>query len=175
MAKGKGTGTENAEEKEQKSKKEFSDAEAVAKLAKKLIPQYHPELATARIDYIFISEASMKNGRPVRGKVRKLSGYVEHRIENDFVLEIALDLWNQADANSRTALVDHLLERLTGDEDENDAGAPMKWKLRCPDVEEFTSILKRYGAWNDDLKSFVGVESKGINVDEMANDAIGQA
>jgi hypothetical protein len=166
---------EGKEKAAKKAKKEYLDAEPVAKMAKKLIPQYHPELATARIDYVFISEASMKNGRPVRGKVRKLSGYVEHRIENDFAIEIALDLWNSADAHSRMALVDHLLERCTGEEDEEDAGAPMKWKLRTPDVEEFTSILKRYGAWNDDLKSFVGVESKGIDVDAMARDAIGQA
>ena len=49
------------------------------------------------------------------------------------------------------------MERCWGEEDEEDAGAPMSWSLREPDVQEFSSILRRHGAWNDDLAGFASV------------------
>ncbi len=40
-------------------------AESVETLAASQIPMYHPELATARIKYVFVDKGSLKNGRPV--------------------------------------------------------------------------------------------------------------
>lgn len=147
--------------------KVYGNAESVETLAKNLIPMYHPELATARVKYVFVDKASTKSGKPVYGKVRKVSGVMEFLIESDFMVEVALDQWNEMSEQMRTALVDHLLERLTGEED--DKSGEMKWAMREPDVQEFAAILRRHGAWNDDLTAFASV-AKQINIDEIAED-----
>lgn len=146
--------------------KVYGSAETVEQEAKKLIPTYHPDLATAEIRYVFVDKGSSKGGRPVLGKVRKLSGAMEFLLSANFMLEVALDTWNELSPRQRTALVDHLLERCQGEEDEEDAGAPMKWTVREPDVQEFNTILQRHGAWNEALSGFVSV-ARRINVDSM--------
>ncbi len=148
--------------------KVYADAESVEKYAKTLIPQSHPELATARIRYIFVDKASQKNGRPVLGKPRKITGALEFLLEQDFLIEIALDQWNEATEAQRMALVDHLLEQCTGEENEEDGA--MKWTMREPDVKEFSAILRRHGAWNNDLTVFATV-AKQINIEEIAEQA----
>lgn len=151
----------------------YATAESVEAVAKQLIPTFHPELASARILYVFVDKASMKNGRPVLGKAKKVSGALEFLLEADFMLEVALDQWNEMTPNQKRALTDHLLERCTGEEDEEDAGADMKWSLREPDVTEFMSILQRHGAWNDALSGFVSVAQR-VNVDELVSDVVSQ-
>lgn len=133
----------------------YSEAEAVQLIAESLIPSLHPELATARIKYIYREKCSMKGGRPVYGKASKLSGASEYLIGADFIIEIALDQWNELDPNQRKALVDHLLERCYGEEDEEDPTAALHWKIREPDVHEFATILSRHGVWNEGLSGFV--------------------
>jgi hypothetical protein len=139
-------------------------------MASGLIPMYHPELATARFRYVFVDRASMKNGKPVRGKVRRISGVFDFLLEADFMMEVALDQWNELRDNQRQALVDHLLEACTGEEDENDGGA-MKWGVREPDVQEFAAILRRHGAWNEDLAAFT-VIAKEIDVDSLVQETV---
>lgn len=143
--------------------KEWSEADdSVGTIAGGLIPNYHAELASARIKYVFVSEASMKGGHELYGRVKKVAGFLEWAIECDFLIEVALDKWNELEAHQRTALVDHLLERCTGEEDEK--SGEMKWKLREPDVQEFASILDRYGAWHTALAGFVSV-AKRVNLE----------
>lgn len=136
---------------------ELHPAEAVEELANSLLASYHPDLATARLKYLFTEKAANKGGRPVLGKVQKCSGALELFADADFIIYVAMDKWNDLDAGERTALVDHLLERCTGEEDEEDPSATMKWKTREPDVHEFSTILKRYGAWNDGLSGFCAI------------------
>jgi len=136
----------------------YSEAEDVAKIAAGLIPNYHPELADARISYVFVDKASNKGGRPLYGKVKKFSGYFEWALERDFVIEVAADLWQELSESQRTALVDHLLEHLTGEEDEKTG--TMNWSTREPDVQEFSSILSRHGAWHQGLAGFVSIAQK---------------
>jgi hypothetical protein len=147
--------------------KVYASAESVQSIAEGLIPNYHPELATARIMYCFVDKASSKGGLELKGKVRKFSGFLEWALESDFVLEVALDKWNDLTESQRTALIDHLLECCTGEEDE-ESGA-MTWKVREPNVQEFSSVLHRQGAWNESLQEFVTM-AKGINIDEIVDE-----
>lgn len=144
--------------------KDFSVAETVETIANGLIPNYHPELADARILYVFTDKAGTKNGRELFGKAKKVSGLWEWALEKDFVIEVAGDKWNELDGNQRNALVDHLLECCTGEEDEE--SGEMKWKIRDPEVQEFASILKRYGVWHQGLASFVSI-AKEIDLDSI--------
>lgn len=146
----------------------YSTAESVEVLAQQAIPMFHPHLATARISYVYVDTAAMKNGRPILGKVRKVTGILEFMLEKDFIVEVPLDQWNELADTQRHALVDHLLERCYGEEQEENG--EMKWSTREPDVQEFSTILRRHGAWNDDLAGFVSV-AKTVNVDEMVADA----
>jgi hypothetical protein len=148
--------------------KVYSEADNVQAIAQRLIPNYHPELATARIKYIFVDKASAKNGRPTLGKVRRVSGALEFLLECDFIVEVALDQWNEKTERQRQALIDHLLERCVGEEDEQ--SGEMKWSTREPDVHEFSTILRRHGTWNDDLSTFASV-AKEIDIDTMVNEA----
>jgi Putative phage metallopeptidase len=145
----------------------YAYAESVETIAQSLIPNYHPHLATARIKYIFNEKAGQKGGQPVLGKAKKVSGALEFMLDCDFLVEVALDEWNTAANEKRVALVDHLLERCFGEEDEENGS--MKWKLREPDVHEFSAILKRHGVWNKGLEGFVSVAREvdlGSLVDE---------
>lgn len=150
--------------------KTYGDAESVQELAERLIPKYHGELAEARIRYIFVDEASKKSGNPIPGKVRKISGALEFLLGIDFLIEVALDVWNDLTPQQRTALVDHLLERCHGEEDEKNGGA-MKWQVRDPDVAEFQSILQRHGAWNENLTGFVSI-AKHVQIDSLVDDVV---
>jgi hypothetical protein len=154
---------------EEKESNKYTEAEAVELLARELLPVHHPEIASANIKFVFRTKASSKNGRPVMGTVRKVSGVMKYLTDIDFLMEVAMDVWNTLSGEQRRALVDHLLERCTGDENENDPGGSMKWKLREPDVHEFSSILSRYGAWNDDLLAFQTAFQHGIDLHEIAN------
>jgi hypothetical protein len=145
--------------------KVYDTAESVESIAGGLIPNYHPELGTARIHYVFVDKATQKGGKDVLGKARKLSGYQEWALEKDFVVEVALDKWNELNESQHTALVDHLLERCFGEEEEG--SGEMKWRLREPDVQEFSSILERHGAWHEDLVGFVSI-ARQVNIDEIA-------
>lgn len=142
----------------------YGEAEEAEKIAQNLIANFHPELATARFRYLFKEKASKKGGKPVMGSVKKMSDLMVYLINVDFMVEVPLDIWNDLDNTKRTALVDHLLERCSGEEDEETGD--MKWSVREPDVHEFSSILRRYGAWTNELAEFSSV-AKELSLDFM--------
>lgn len=149
--------------------KTWEDASTtLGNIAGGLISNYHPELGTARILYVFVSEPSSKGGHELYGRVKKLSGFNEWALEHDFIIEVASPLWSQLDHSQQTALMDHLLEHCFGEEDEKNGGA-MKWRIREPEVREFGTILDRHGAWNTQLAGFVSV-AKRTNVENVFNE-----
>lgn len=127
----------------------YDHHESSKEIAERLLPKHHPELASARFQYLCRSKAAKAGGKLVPGKVYKPAGWAKFLTETDFVLEIALDCWNNLEPNQRTALVDHLLSRCVGIED--DQTGEMKWKIRPPEVQEFPEVTDRHGAWNDSL------------------------
>ena len=149
--------------------REYGPAESVEEIAKRLIPTYHPEIASARIVYIFVDKASKKSGKLVPGKARRVSGALEYLLEQDFIVEVALECWNEMGEKQRNALVDHLLESCTGIEDEQNG--EMKWAMREADVREFTSILNRHGAWTDELSGMVEVAQR-LNLEAKAQEVV---
>lgn len=127
----------------------FADFEEAENIASGLIRKHHPEVASARFKFICRSKAAKRAGSPVAGNVYKMSAKFEHLTQTDFVMEIALDVWNPLAPRQRTALVDHLLTRCVGDEDEKTG--EMKWSLRPPEVQEFSEVAERHGQWNEPL------------------------
>ena len=115
---------------------------ALLSLAIDIIRKYHPALAQARIGFVFRKEADQKNGKTILGKATKVSPKMKIHTGLDFLIWIAMDIWNQADERRRRALVDHELCHCDW------VGEP---KLRLHDIEEFTCIVERYGLWTLDL------------------------
>jgi hypothetical protein len=163
---------ENLENSEKKGpgKKEFSapdpllisDHESAKEVAKQLITDYHPHLASANIIYLCRSKAQKQGGKKLFGSVKKASpierhiggGYFPIGEEADFIMMIALDVWNVSENNQRTAMIDHLLTRCCGEED--DKTGHMRYFLQAPSVQEFAEIANRHGMWNSSLEEFAG-------------------
>lgn len=127
----------------------FGDADSVSEFARRLIPKYHSHLASARIRYIYRSRATKGGGLVVPGHVTKLSKKYEFLLNADFMIEIALDVWDNLNETQRSALVDHMLQRCGGEE--NEKTGDMKWSIRAPEVQEFPEIAGRHGQWTDAL------------------------
>jgi len=135
----------------------ISDFETGKEISVGLIKDHHPHLATAKILYLCRNRAVKQGGIKVPGNVKRASPIEKHlscsyfgdEEEADFILTIALDVWNDLNQNQRLAVVDHLLTRCVGEEDEG--SGEMKFSLRPPSVQEFPEIAKRYGTWNQSL------------------------
>lgn len=146
----------------------YGGFDSVKEIAKTLIREHHVDIASAHILFVSRSRASKAGGKLVPGRVVKvppLYRYLttlalaeqedntttvdEERPEADFIIEVALDCWNAYSPQQRTALIDHLLARCVGVEDER-TGA-MKFGICPPYVQEFPEVAKRNGAWNPEL------------------------
>lgn len=150
---------------------DYSSAESVQAVAQSLMATYHPELATARIAYLFIDRVPKKGGRELYGKAVKVSGRWQELTELDFCIEVSLPKWQDLTDDQKTALIDHLLERCSGEEDEEDGS--YKWSLREPDVQEFSTILQRHGIWNESLTGFVQV-AQSLNIADIVREETGE-
>lgn len=129
----------------------FDDHEASAEIAKKLIKEYHDGIVSANIKFLCRNKAPTAGGTKVPGTVKKASPMERHLCggECDFIITICLDVWNDMDPAKRTALVDHLLTRCVGVEDEKTGD--MKYSVRPPQVQEFPEIAERHGRWTEGL------------------------
>lgn len=145
----------------------FSESETLERIATRLIPNHHPELATARIKYLFVDKGASKGGRELYGKASKLSGINEFLIQADFLIVISEEKWRDLQEDQKTALMDHFLECCTGEEDEKTGD--MIWKCREPDTQEFVSILQRHGAWHDGILPLIQV-AQAINLEGIIQD-----
>jgi predicted metallopeptidase len=129
---------------------EWTEASSeVLDIAQDLINKYHPVPKDARIGFIFRSEASKSQGKSVLAKASKIDAKTQALMESrgtvplDFLVWIAEDQYAELSYDQRQALIDHELCHLTF--------GSSGWKLRAHDIEEFQSIIDRYGFWNSDL------------------------
>lgn len=127
----------------------YGDMESTEEIAKSLIKEHHPHLLTAEIKYRCRSKSVKRAGAPVFGNVSKVPDRIRDLIKGDFILEVALDVWNPLTPTQRVALVDHLLARCMGIEDEDNG--EMKWSLQPPRVQEFPEVAARNGQWHEGL------------------------
>lgn len=135
----------------------IADFETARSIAHKLIPSHHSEIASANIVFLCRNRAQKQAGAPVPGTVKKASPierhlgghYFDGDEEPDFIMTVALDVWNELQPNQRTALIDHLLTRCVGEQDEK--SGEVKYNVRPPRVQEFPEVAERNGMWNDGL------------------------
>jgi len=132
-------------------------AEEVERTASLLIPKYHKTLGNAnvRIAYFFRSDVPKRGGKFVFGSTKKIMGLNAALAESDepfFCIVIAHPVWEVLPFKHRDALVDHELCHCGVEIDEQ---GNVNLTLRNHDVQEFSDIVHRYGAWSPDVQEFL--------------------
>lgn len=137
----------------------YDDHPASAEVARVLIKSVHSHLCDARIVYACRDKAQKKGGKLSAGYIKKLSPELKYafadKFEGDdlpnFLMVVALEVWNDMAPNQRTAFVDHLLTRITTEDDETTGET--KFGLRAPEVQEFAEVAERNGRWTPELQN----------------------
>lgn len=148
---------------------EYQPAPEVEDVARDLIYDYHSHLASVRIIYVFASESLTEKGKVVWGRAKKVSGLNAWLASEDksrdaaapdefFVIEIHRGTWLLLDEKCKKALVDHELSHCDVDIETN------KLSLRPHDLEEFNSIVRRYGLWRPDVEFFIKAAKQQENL-----------
>jgi len=128
---------------------QFDPAEAVEKIAKKLIPKYHPYLANCKIAYLFKNKPMTSKGCEVLGTAEKVSKKNHALSGYHFIITVSYPSWNDLSDAKRRAVVDHELAHCFVDDDEK-TGDP-KYSILPHDVEEFGEIIRRHGLYTTNL------------------------
>lgn len=129
----------------------------------------HEHLMEADIAFMWAASAFTKKGRSVLGQAEEVmmraGGWQKARMEQqlyewfghkpDFIITLAADFCSQCTDLEFCALVEHELYHIDQEVDEfgapkfyRDSGLP-KLCIRGHDVEEFTGVVRRYGASAD--------------------------
>lgn len=143
---------------------EYWSAVEVRAIANELIYSEHTHLGSIRIDYVFLEEAPKAKGREVWGRAKLVSGLNAWLCRVDtsetepspfFVVEVAAKVWGVLPEMQKRALVDHLLSQLDVDIDDS------KLTVRPPDFEEFGGVIRRHGAWRNEVAAFLEAAKEG--------------
>ncbi len=137
----------------------YDDHEGSAEIARKLIKTVHSHLDGARIVFACRDKAQKKGGKLSPGYIKKLSPELKYAFADKFkgedlphfLMVVALEVWNPMAPNQRTAFIDHLLTRITAEEDETTGDT--KYGLRAPEVQEFAEVVERNGKWTEELQN----------------------
>ncbi len=140
----------------------FLSAPQPEAIVKALIPVLHQHLLRPREASIvcLFREEMARRGRVRLGVAAKASSKITYLTGHDFSLEFNWTYWTKLSAPQRIALVDHELSHCGV----NDKG---NWVMIPHDVEEFASIVERWGLWTPDLVQF-NTAIKAIQTDLFA-------
>ncbi len=124
------------------------------KLVTEIVARHHPHLDGLSIMCFGKPEASKQKGRVNVAKAMKATHLIKaalrkHHDRIDYIIVIGLDCWRPMDAKTKDAVIDHELCHFTGFDGDGKLG------MRGHDVEEFTEILERHGAWDPSRYYFV--------------------
>lgn len=128
-----------------------------------IIEEHHEDLADAHIALAWaLGWKADRDGRMKLGMCRKASDLDRELSAHDFVILIHRPFWYREEVNDhqRRALLDHELSHAAVSYDER-SGEPVYdergrkvYRTRKHDLEEFTSIVDRYGCYKSDIQSF---------------------
>lgn len=155
----------------------YKPAPPVEQIGRKLIGKHHTDLADVDVVFVFRSEHAERHGQQVWGKARKVSGLNaflyhlaaakgageapledEDSVESFFVIEIAEDIWWILTPAQKEALVDHELSHCRTKLNKDDQ---VVLYVAPHDVEEFSQVLERRGAWRPNIKQLLRAAKAG--------------
>jgi len=135
-----------------------------------------------RLDDIFISyvfrETAARTGEKVKAGVALRvddRNWLLHK--TDVIIEIAHDIYSEANSQFRNAILDHELCHVIVFRDENEelvieSSGRKKIRMRHHDVEEFEEILTRHGTYHAALRSFVRTFASLTEEDNLSIKAV---
>lgn len=134
----------------------YREAEQPAAIGRVLVCSIHRHLRSREIGYVYRQKME-RNGKTTLGKASKVGSKLAYFSNLEFLIEINWQAWAVLTARQRIALVDHELCHL-GIED-TDEGEKL---LMIPhDLEEFGSIVQRWGMWQPDVANFAKALQQG--------------
>lgn len=144
----------------------YTKAPEVESIAQSIIKNDRPNLVMLKISYLFRPEAPVSDGHVTAGMCRRVDDVNRTLHDQDVIIEIAKDIWDEATAEFKRALVDHELGHVGIRMDED--GQPMidektervKVFIRKHDIEEFEEVLERHGAYHKSLREFLAAFDK---------------
>lgn len=130
--------------------KRMEDVEAEVK---EIVGKYHPHLEAAVITVFGKPKAPQKGDKVNVAKILRPSELVRVSLglaglKSDYLIVIGLDVWNTTEWKVKVAILDHELAHAVGRDEKG------RWRLVGHDVEEFTAVLERQGAYTYSLKRF---------------------
>lgn len=137
----------------------FRQDERLTDRAERIREKCHGErLKDFQILYVFRDEHAVSDGKPQLGRTTRPGALLKFLCERafsfkpDFLIEIAEDLWGELEREEQDALLDHELAHCDYRETKQGDRRP---RLRGHDVEEFSEVLRRRGAWKPELLHFI--------------------
>lgn len=152
-----------------------------------LFNEDHAHLLGARLGFLWTNVPNARHGRKLIGQAEfrppggtmgkwqraraqaQLYGWFGGEL--DFLITIDADYAAQADDTAFCALVEHELYHCGQQQDEfgmpkfsDSSGMPV-FTMRGHDLEEFLGVVKRYGAYSDQLQAFVAAASDHPSID----------
>jgi Putative phage metallopeptidase len=140
----------------------------------------HEEIRDARILYVWASYSAAKQGMIVAGQAELNQGQTKTwfqgrmtwlfgqwfeqkdadglELDPDFVITLSAPWFENADAVSRCAVVEHELFHCRAKRDNygeiqfDTSDDRPKWEIKGHDVEEHIGVVRRYGAWSHGLR-----------------------
>jgi hypothetical protein len=126
----------------------------------------------ATIDWLLKRDEKVKGGRTILGTVHmpRVQGELSECFEwllsrllgrqPDFLIVLDQRYWFEASPLHREILVYHELTHCIHKRDMYGEllytlDDRPRWGLRGHDVEEFAAVVRRYGAWNDEIRGFI--------------------
>lgn len=124
-------------------------AEAIAHVLIKKI-SHHVQIRDYKILFLF-KEKMNSRGKQTLAKASKADPKVAFFTDATFVMEINHEAWYFLPADAKVALIDHELNHYGVEFDDDGVKEPV---LVDHDIEEFHSIIERWGLWKNDVKRF---------------------
>lgn len=149
---------------------QYDHAETVEELAKELIAEYHPHLASARIAYLFKNREMKSRGRTIVATSEKVSAKNHALCGYNFLITVSYPTWNDLEDAAKRAALDHELEHCWVEDD--DKTGETKYKILPHDVEEFGSVIRRHGLYSTDLVRLGSVVEDARVPDDLPRETV---
>lgn len=128
-------------------------------IGKVLVQQVHKHLTNAKIGYLFREKITDRWAHASRVGA-KLAFYSKL----DFLIEINWTAWDTLEARQRVALVDHELCHFGVESTETGD----RYVIIEHDIEEFGSVIQRWGLWRPDVTRFHRVMVQQLDAFEQS-------
>jgi len=103
----------------------------------------------------------------VWAQASKVTGKLHHYSRLDFLIEVNWTKWASLSPARRLALIDHELTHCSREETDD---GETKYVLLPHDIEEFHSIVRRWGAWRPQLADFANAMGEGQQLGLFTHD-----